>query len=52
MLPRPAIDIGQGLYGPLRSTFPTGTLSLGAGRGGFKGNKETADQSPLLRLCP
>jgi hypothetical protein len=24
------------LYGPLRSTFATGTLSLGAVRGGFK----------------
>src|SRR5271163_2842374 len=28
-------QFGEGLYGPLRSTFPTGTLSLGAGRGGF-----------------
>jgi pimeloyl-ACP methyl ester carboxylesterase len=27
---------GQGLHGPPRSTISTGTLSLGAGRGGFK----------------
>jgi hypothetical protein len=47
VLPRPAIDLGQGVHGPLRSPFSTGTLSLGAGRGGFEGNKETAEQSPL-----
>src|ERR1700731_1724843 len=32
VLPRPATDLGQGLHGPLRSPFSTGTLSLGAGR--------------------
>ena len=36
VLPRPAIDLGQGVHGPLRSPFSTGTLSLGAGRGGFE----------------